>query len=176
VGYGGGIKKDPTYHNLGDHSETIEVEFDPTKISYKQLLDIFWESHVPTSPSYSRQYASSIFFHNDEQKKLAYETKKLLEERKGQKIYTGIVEAGVFYPAEGYHQKYYLKKYEPLVKQLNSIHGGQSDITQSTAAARINGYLGGNGNLENLKRQLKDVGLSPEMIDAIAGILRGASR
>jgi len=82
VGYAGGTKKNPTYHSLGDHSETIEIEFDPKKISYKELLDIFWESHEPTVRSFSRQYASFIFFHSEEQKKLAQETKEQLESRK----------------------------------------------------------------------------------------------
>lgn len=176
VGYAGGAKKNPTYYSLGDHSETIQVEFDPTRTSYKKLLDIFWESHTPTSPSYSRQYASFIFFHNDEQKRLAQETKGQLEAKKGQKVFTEIVPAGTFYPAEGYHQKYYLKRYESLVKELSSMYAGEGDITSSTVAARINGYLGGNGNLESLKRQLNELGLSHETIDRIAKSLSGVSR
>ena len=176
VGYAGGAKKNPTYYSLGDHSETIQIEFDPTRIYYKKLLDIFWESHTPTSPSYSRQYASFIFFHSEEQKRLALETKGQLEAKNGQKVYTEIVPAGNFYPAEGYHQKYYLKRYESLVKELSAMYAGEGDISASTVAARINGYLGGNGNLESLKRQLKDLGLSQEIIDKIASALRGASR
>lgn len=176
MGYSGGTKKDPTYYSLGDHSETIQIKFDPTRISYKKLLDIFWESHGPTSPPYSSQYASFIFFHSEEQKRLALETKGQLEAKKGQKVYTEIVPAGPFYPAEGYHQKYYLKRYEPLIKELSAMYAGKGDISSSTVAARINGYLGGNGNLESLKGQLKDLELSQEMIDKIASSLRGASR
>ena len=176
VGYAGGTKKNPTYYSLGNHSETIEIEFDPTKISYKQLLDIFWESHMPTSPSYSPQYASFVFVHNEDQQKLAHESKKQIEEKKGQKVYTEIVAAGTFYPAESYHQKYYMKKYETLVKELSTLYEGQSDVSKSTAAARVNGYLGGNRNLETLTRQLKELGLSPGMVDKIASALRGTSR
>ena len=106
---------------------------------------------------------------------MAIETKKHIE-KKGQKVYTEIVAAGTFYPAEGYHQKYYLKRYDHLVKQLSSLYEGQGDIVQSTVAARLNGYLGGNGNLEDLKGQLRDLGLSPEMLDNIASALGGASR
>jgi peptide-methionine (S)-S-oxide reductase len=176
VGYAGGTKKNPTYHSLGDHSETIEIEFDPKKISYKKLLDIFWESHEPAARSFSRQYASFIFFHSEEQRRLAQETKEQLESSKRQKVYTEIVSAGTFYPAEDYHQKYYLRRYEPLVKELIAIYPVPDDFTKSTAAARINGYLGGNGNLEQLKKELEGLGLPSEVINRIVSALRGTSR
>ena len=176
VGYAGGTKKNPTYVSLGDHSETIEIEFDPKKISYKELLDIFWESHEPTTRSFSRQYASFIFFHSKEQKKLAQETKEQLESMKRQKAYTEIVSADTFYPAEDYHQKYYLRRYEPLVKELIALYPPPDDFTKSTPAARVNGYLGGNGTLEQLKKELDALGLSPEVIDRIVKALRGATR
>lgn len=176
VGYAGGTKKNPTYYTLGDHSETIEIEFDPRKVSFKQLIDIFWESHDPTARPFSRQYASLVFFHTDEQKRIAHETKEQVEGKKGRTVFTEIVPAGTFYPAEDYHQKYYLRRYEPLVKELTTLYAGNSNFTKSTAAAKINGYLGGNGTLEGLKRQLKDLGLSGEVIDRIVGELRGASR
>ena len=107
VGYAGGTKKNPTYYNLGDHSETIEIEFDPRKVSYEKLLDIFWESHESTAQPFSRQYASFIFFHTDEQKRKAQESKKQVEAKKGKKLFTEIVQAQTFYPAEDYHQEYW---------------------------------------------------------------------
>lgn len=176
VGYAGGTTKNPTYHDLGDHSETIDIEFDPKRISYKKLLDIFWESHEPAAKSFSRQYASFIFFHSEEQRRLAQETKEQLESGKRQKVYTEIVSARIFYPAEDYHQKYYLRRYSPLVKELIAVHPAPDDFTKSTAAARINGYLGGNGNLEQLKKGLEGLGLSPDVIDRIVSALRGVSR
>ncbi len=176
VGYAGGTKKNPTYYSLGDHSETIEIEFDPRKVSYKQLIDIFWESHEPTARPFSRQYASFVFFHNDEQKRIAHETREKVEARKGHKVYTEIVPSGTFYPAEDYHQKYYLRRYEPLVKELSALYAGNGNFTKSTAAAKINGYLGGNGTLEGLKHQMRDIGLSAEVVDRIVVRLRGASR
>ena len=74
VGYSGGSKKNPTYYDLGGHTETIQIDYDPKKITYEELLDIFWESHEPTL-SLSSQYASIIFFHNEEQKKIAKKSK-----------------------------------------------------------------------------------------------------
>ena len=176
VGYSGGTKKDPTYYSLGDHSETIEIEFDPKKISYMTLINLFWESHEPTSRSYSRQYASFVFFHTEEQQKLAQETKKHLEARKRQKVYTEIVPASTFYSAEDYHQKYYLRRHEPLVKEISALYPAADDFTQTTVAAKVNGYLGGNGILDELKQQLKDLELTPEAIDRIVKALRGTSR
>ena len=71
VGYAGGAKEDPTYRSLGDHSETIQIIYDPEIISYNELLDIFWQSHNPSLGSFTRQYASIIFYHDDNQKKQA---------------------------------------------------------------------------------------------------------
>lgn len=176
VGYAGGTKKNPTYYNLGDHSETIEIEFDPQKVTYRQLIDIFWESHEPTARPFSRQYASLIFYHSDEQKRMAEETKEQAEAKKGQKVYTEIIPASTFYPAEDYHQKYYIRRYDGLVKELSTLYAGNSNFTKSTAAAKVNGYLGGNGTLEELKNQLKNLDLSPAVIDRIIVLLRGTSR
>lgn len=166
----------PTYYSLGDHSETIDIEYNPKEISYKKLLHIFWESHEPTARSRSRQYASFVFFHREEQQKLAQESKEQLEARTREKVYTEIVPAGIFYPAEDYHQKYYLRRYEPLVKELIALYPEAGGFTQTTVAAKINGYLGGNGTLDELKEQLKNLGLTPEVVDRIVKALRGTSR
>ena len=75
VGYSGGQRKDPTYRSIGDHSETIQIDYDPARTSYKKLLFIFWQSHDPTHHAWSRQYMSAIFYQNEEQRKLALETR-----------------------------------------------------------------------------------------------------
>ena len=71
VGYTGGRKLNPTYYSLGDHTESFQVDYDPTQISYQQLLDIFWDSHNPTRGAWSRQYRAAIFVHNEAQTQLA---------------------------------------------------------------------------------------------------------
>ena len=63
VGYAGGTKKNPAYHNLGDHTETIQIDYDPTKISFEKLLETFWDSHNPAQRSWSRQYMSVHVHH-----------------------------------------------------------------------------------------------------------------
>ncbi len=62
VGYAGGTKRNPTYYNLGDHTETIQIDYDPTYVSYRELLDIFWESHDPAARPWSRQYMAVVFY------------------------------------------------------------------------------------------------------------------
>jgi len=67
VGYAGGEMEGPSYGKMGDHAETVQVDFDPGRITYAQLLKIFWASHRPTSRNWSRQYMNAIFYHDDEQ-------------------------------------------------------------------------------------------------------------
>lgn len=161
VGYAGGDKKNPTYHNLGDHTETIQIDFDPAKITYADLLKIFWESHNPARAAWSRQYMSIIFYHSPEQKKLALESKQAWEKRWG-KIYTEIMPAGDFYLAEDYHQKYLLRQEPSLLAELKAVYPSVQGLVDSTAAARINGYLGGFGDPANLPAVAEKLGLSPE--------------
>ncbi len=161
MGYAGGAKEGPTYYSLGDHSETIQIDYDPSQVSYENLLDVFWASHNPTNRS-SRQYASIIFYHNDDQKRLALETKAREGTEQGSELYTDILPYTEFYLAEGYHQKHRLRQVEDLVFEFSAIYSDVDDFVNSTAAARVNGYLGGNGTLEQLEREIDQLGLSPE--------------
>ena len=74
VGYSGGTKENPTYHDLGDHTETVQIDYDPTRVSYDKLLEIFWKSHNPRYQSRSRQYMIAVFYQDAEQKKRAERT------------------------------------------------------------------------------------------------------
>ena len=67
MGYSGGAKEDPTYHNLGNHTETLQIDFDPEKLGYNKILDIFWKSHEPTGVAWSTQYKNILFYHNEKQ-------------------------------------------------------------------------------------------------------------
>jgi len=160
VGYAGGSEDNPTYHNLGSHSETIQIDYAPTKISYKELLAVFWDSHSPIFQPFSQQYMSIIFYHNDDQKQLVLQSKELEESRRGQSIKTLIVPFSKFYLAEDYHQKYSLQQDNILMKEFNIIYPAAKDFINSTAAARVNGYAGGYGTLDNLQKELDSLGLS----------------
>ena len=117
VGYTGGNKENPTYRALGDHTESVEIDYDPTVISYRELLEIFWKSHDPGSRAGSRQYMSAIFYHNEEQKKLAVESMKREEAGTRRKIYTEISPFSRFYRGEDYHQKFYLRQRPELIRE-----------------------------------------------------------
>jgi methionine-S-sulfoxide reductase len=172
VGYAGGTTENPTYYQLGDHAEAIQIDYDPTQISYEELLDVFWASHNPAGPASSRQYTSIIFYHNDEQKRLAVETKDREAARRGGQIYTEIVSASEFYLAEDYHQKYRLRQVRDLASEFNAIYQNDDDFVNSTAAARVNGYLGGHGALATLQAEIDDLGLSPAGRQKLLDIVR----
>lgn len=160
VGYAGGTTENPTYYSLGDHSETIQIDYDPTKISYRQLLDIFWASHNPIYEHRSRQYMSLILYHDEEQERLAEETKESEQARLGRTIFTEIVPFSGFYLAEDYHQKYYLGRERSLTEEFKAIYPTIGDFIASTAVTRVNGYIGGYGELATLERDLNSLGLS----------------
>jgi peptide-methionine (S)-S-oxide reductase len=119
-GYTGGHLKNPTYREVSSggtgHTEAVEVVYDPKKISYEKLLKVFWRNVDPLTPNRQfcdsgSQYRTGIFYHNEEQRRLAEESKKALEEsgRFSQPIVTEITAASKFYAAEDYHQDYYEK-------------------------------------------------------------------
>jgi peptide-methionine (S)-S-oxide reductase len=120
VGYTGGQKENPTYEEVSaggtGHAESIEVTYDPNKISYRDLLNVFWHNVDPTTTDrefcdVGHQYRTAIFFHDAEQEREARESEAALEENKPFRdpIVTEIVPASTFYPAENYHQEYHRK-------------------------------------------------------------------
>jgi peptide-methionine (S)-S-oxide reductase len=172
VGYAGGTTLNPTYHRLGDHAETIEIDFDPAVISYEQLLDIFWRSHHPGQPAWSKQYRAVVFYHGDRQKTLALKTRDQAAARLHGPVATEILPAGPFTLAEGYHQKYYLRQRPDLLAEFEAIYPSPEALAGSTAAARVNGYLAGYGATAALQAELDRLGLSPgsrrKLLDIVA--------
>lgn len=117
-GYIGGTKKNPTYEEVitgtTGHAEAVEITYDPKRINYEKLLEVFWRNIDPLTPNaqfcdHGNQYRSAIFYHDDAQKTLAEKTKNALQGRFKQPMVTEIVRAREFYPAEDYHQDYYKK-------------------------------------------------------------------
>lgn len=173
VGYAGGATRNPTYQSLGDHSESIEVVYDPSRISYEKLLEIFWASHNPASRPWSRQYMAAIFYHDEGQKLLAERTRDQEARRIGRTVHTGILPASVFTPAEEYHQKFQLRRHPELMKELRAAYPDPKDLVSSTAAARLNGYLGGYGTYAGLTAEIDGFGLAPEGRKTLLAIVRG---
>jgi methionine-S-sulfoxide reductase len=160
VGYAGGATKNPTYQAIGDHSEALEVTFDPRVISYKELLDVFWAAHAPHSRPYNRQYMSLILYNNNSQRKAAEAGKKEQEKILGETIYTEINELDIFYQAEDYHQKYNLQSNTITFDTLKKFYPDIQLLIESTTAARINGYLAGYGTSGQLQAEIDTLGLS----------------
>ena len=108
VGYTGGTSPDPTYEKLGDHTEAVEITYNPEKISYEELLEHFWEQHDPTIPQ-KTQYRSAIFYHDNHQRNIAEHSKHEMEDRPGTSVTTTVSMAPTFHEAEDYHQRFIKK-------------------------------------------------------------------
>ncbi len=141
VGYCGGTVEHPTYEQVSSgetgHAEAVEVTYDPSKISYEQLLDIFWRNVDPTTANRQfadagSQYRTAIFYHNDEQRRQAEASKEALARSHKFKdpIVTEIVPVSTFYPAEDYHQGYY--KTCPIQYKLYRAGSGREGYLKRT--------------------------------------------
>ena len=171
MGYAGGSKADPTYRSLGDHTESIQIEFDPQRISFDELLQIFWSMHNPTSRSWFTQYKTILFVQNDEQFAAAQRSKAALEEALGHKVRTEIRQLDRFYQAEDYHQKYKLQQDSALMGQISDKYQTVQQFVDSTLAARLNGYVGGNGSTVTAQREIELYDLSPAARARLESIL-----
>jgi peptide methionine sulfoxide reductase msrA/msrB len=146
AGYTGGRVANPTYEQVcagrTGHAEAVQVTFDPAKVTYEKLLDVFWRSIDPTDGNgqfadRGSQYKAAIFYHNEEQKRLAEQSRKQLEDsgRFGKRIKTRILKAELFYPAEEYHQGYY-RKNEGQYKAYRKGSGRDAFLLEAWADAR----------------------------------------
>ena len=158
VGYAGGQTRNPTYHNIADHAEAVDVWFDPTKRSYQQLLDSFWASHDPTMAGRG-QYRAALFCHDDTQRALAVASRNAEANKYSRAIQTKIVSAP-FYPAEAYHQKWRLRRCEALWTELRDLYPNEAALLRSATAAKINGFVGGRTDHGDIERYIDRLGLS----------------
>jgi peptide-methionine (S)-S-oxide reductase len=144
-GYSGGKVKNPTYREvcsgLTGHAEVVQIKFNPKEISYEEVLEIFWNTHDPTTlnrqgADEGTQYRSVVFYHNEEQKKIAQDYKTQLDKSGTFKkpIVTEITPFSIFYPAEDYHQNYYALNpnqgycqyvIRPKVEKFNKQYGSK---------------------------------------------------
>ncbi|MCI0342944.1 MAG: peptide-methionine (S)-S-oxide reductase [Planctomycetales bacterium] len=167
VGYAGGTTRNPTYRSIGDHAETIQIEFDLSKTSYAELLGVFWSTHNPCARSWSRQYMSAIFWHDEGQRKLAEESAARIARERGEKVETEILPFRGFTVAEDYHQKYGLRGARDLFREISTYYPDPAAFRESTAAARLNCYLAGSGEPADFERDLPRLGLSERAREAL---------
>lgn len=170
VGYSGGTSPSPTYKNIGDHTEIVEIQFNPELTKFKEIINLFYSKHNFTLPQ-KTQYKSVILYVDEEQKKIALEEMEKAKEKynKNTIFYTFLQKFEKFYQAEDYHQKYWLRCENDIFKELNLSN---SQLINSTLATKINGYLGGNSkedfNLLNILQ--KEYKLSDSLITKIKEI------
>ncbi len=143
MGYAGGATPSPTYRNMGDHTEVVQVDFVPAQVPFEQLLLEFWRQHNPSRPPYKRQYMSIILCSDVEQRERALASRDARAGHLGKELFTEISLLQSFTLAEDYHQKYYLRGDRSLFARVSRL--GPRELIDSTEAARLNAYAGGYG-------------------------------
>ena len=159
VGYAAGTTLSPTYHQIGDHAECTQVDFDPSVVSYEELLNRFFEWHNAFREPYARQYMSAILWHSEEQKSALEEAIRSREDEK-RKVRSELQPYTSFTWAEDYHQKYYLRRNKVVARELKERFPSYEEFVNSTAVARANACLG--GFWEPTEEELRELGFSPK--------------
>ncbi|XP_066581722.1 peptide methionine sulfoxide reductase-like isoform X2 [Prorops nasuta] len=159
VGYAGGEKEFPIYRDLGDHTEVIDIEYDPEIVSYATLLGLFWNNHeYGLTTKIKRQYMSLILYHDEEQRLQAEKSLEYEQHIRGEKFVTEVRQFKKFYAAEDYHQKYRLQSH-PWLLEVTGLTSAEVLIS-SPLAAKLNGYIAGAGTFEEFERDLPSLGLT----------------
>ena len=168
VGYSGGKTPDPSYTSIGDHTETVQVDYDPELICYEDLLEVFWQSHTAGEEVSFRQYRSLILYHDSEQREAAQ--KSLQERAKRGRVYTELSPLENFYQAEDYHQKYQLRT-GSLYQQIKPLFATEEQLINAPAVTRLNAYAAGHLKLDELLLFLEKMELALRLRDKLFSIL-----
>lgn len=164
VGYAGGSKSDPTYYALGEHTEVVQVEYDPAVLAYEDLLDVFWANHTWTHQG-KRQYRGVVLAHDETQRHEAERSRDALETRTGQPVATPIEMLSQFWLAEQSHQKYELRTLPVVADELEARYGDK--MVDSTVAARLNGFVAGHGTETQRTELLAALDLPPAALSEV---------
>ena len=135
------------------------MDFDPETVPFESLLAEFMKAHDPFGQSWGNQYMNAVFFHDKIQEQAAREAFDAAGQKAGKKVKTALVQYSGFHRAEDYHQKYYLRNDRQLMPAFDRFYPNARDFTDSTAAARVNGLLGGFGDRGRFAALLPDLGL-----------------
>lgn len=173
VGFAGGTTNNPTYRDMGDHTETVELQFDPAQVSYDELLELFWNNHNPYNINgyKDRQYQSLFLYRDREQEEDFRRIKDRIEADKGG-LDTELAPFHTFYPAESRHQKYYLKRFPDAVLKLSKFYPSEEELESSTLAARLNGVAKGFLNLERLQREMEQWSIPEGELSSMLSLIR----
>ncbi len=166
MGYTGGSTTDPTYRNMSDHTEAMQVDFDPEQISYEALANLVWKSHNPCATPYSRQYMSAIWYHDVQQQAIAQRLRDDSNLRFDGRVTTPVLPLTQFYLAENYHQKYRLQSKPALMKIFHVMYPSFADFNNSTTAARLNAFAAGDGTRRLFEQEVDLYGFSRELLES----------
>ncbi|XP_046736819.1 peptide methionine sulfoxide reductase [Diprion similis] len=166
VGYAGGTMDSPTYRNIGDHTEVIDIDYNPELIGYQELLNLFWNNHeYGLTTRIKRQYMSLVLWHDEEDRLTAEQSREKEQRKRGEPLITEIKRFERFYPAEKYHQKYRLQAHPWLVEKLRLKTS--EELLGSTLAAKLNGYLAGAASIGQFEQELPSLGLNEETTEYV---------
>ena len=152
---------------MGNHTEALQIDFDPQQISFEDVINLVWKSHNPVGMRRGSQYKSAIWFSDDEQLKIIESTMEPLVQRFGQELTTEVLPFEKFYNAEDYHQKYSLQHHNPVMDSFRQMYPVFDDFNRSTAAARLNGFASGYGSKAMLEAEKSLYGFDEEMLGKV---------
>ena len=171
VGFAGGASQAPTYRSIGDHIETVLVEFDPQIVSYQALLEVFWSGHDPSRNPWMNQYRSMIFPVDSGQKRRAERAVSEARASRDGAVLTEVRPIEVFHPDRTYHSKYYLRNIKPLWTRVIQAFGSKQSALDSTVAARLNAWAGGKAEGEDALAAIEESNLSPQAAASLRAAL-----
>ncbi|WP_435333407.1 peptide-methionine (S)-S-oxide reductase MsrA [Haloarchaeobius sp. TZWWS8] len=168
VGYAGGSTPSPTYRDLGDHTEVVQVDFDPDVLSYRDLLDQFWRSHDARARSPVRQYQNLVLWHDERQRTAVEESRAARETRRGHvSTRTEPLSSPGFTLAEDYHQKYHLRGSGEVFDAVCAVYDEPDAVRESTVAARLNGFVAGYGTPGLFDAEADSYGLPADVLETV---------
>ena len=145
----------------------MQVDFDPSRISFKEIVELFWDSHNPFGSARSSQYKSAIWFADETQREIIESTLPALLKRFSKTPTTEILPLDTFYRAEDYHQKYCLQRNGGLMKSFLTMYPNFEGFVDSTAAARLNGFAAGHGTKAMFEKEKDSYGFAPEALATV---------
>ena len=174
VGFAGGTVNKPTYRQMGDHTETVQIDFDPSIFSFERMIRTFWAHHTSTHRvTYKeRQYMSILFYHNQEQKRTINKVKKELEAERKETIETEIQPFTAFTLAEPRHQKYHLKRFKKAADMLTRSFPSEACFMNSTVIARLNGFVKEYSTLQTIIEEMMLWDMSDSEQDELVQMIR----
>jgi peptide-methionine (S)-S-oxide reductase len=155
---------------MGDHTEAMQVDFDPQQIGYEDVATLFWKTHNPCATPYSRQYMSAIWYHDGQQQEFVQSLLTAANERFDGAVTTPVEPLQVFYLAEDYHQKYRLQSKRGLMSVFQTMYPTFNDFNNSTAATRLNAFAAGNGTRRLFEEEVNQYGFPREELESVLRI------